>query len=310
MRLKSVHHVSFAVTNLAETRRFAEDFGLVTVSSDPDRLFMRTSGGDAWCYQAEQADSRAFLGLGFAVESEDDLNGAVAKHGATPVRELDTPGGGLGVTLAGPEGLRVDLVTSVRGEEPQQTLPQLRLNAPGERTRFTVPQNHRPLGPATLFRLGHVGLFVKDFRGMAAWLETVLGMKRSDSLHVPGKPDANIGGFFRLDRGKEWVDHHSLFLGQSNRSDVHHISFEAQDYEAQFRAHRWLEKQGWDLNWGVGRHPLGSHVFDVWFDPDRYRFESFSDTDLVNCDHQPGHYDAKTQTLDMWSSDSPERYFA
>ena len=113
MRLKSVHHVSFAVTNLAETRRFAEDFGLVAVSSDPVRLLMRTSGGDAWCYRAEQADSRAFLGLGFAVENEDDLTEAVATHGATPVRELETPGGGLGVTLAGPEGLRIDLVTGV-----------------------------------------------------------------------------------------------------------------------------------------------------------------------------------------------------
>lgn len=310
MKVHSIHHVNFAVTNLATTRRFAEDFGLVTVCATASDLVMRTSGGDAWSYKAEQSDTAAFRGLGFAVESEEDLNEAVSEHGATSVRALSTPGGGLGVTLTSPEGFKVDLVTGIKGADPGETLPQLRQNAPGARTRFTDPQNHRPLAPATLFRLGHVGLFVKDFGRMAAWLETVLGMKRSDSLHVPGNPDAYIGGFFRLDHGKEWVDHHSLFLGQSSKSDVHHISFEAQDYEAQFRAHRWLQSQGWEPNWGVGRHPLGSHVFDVWFDPDRYRFESFSDTDLVNCDHKPGHYDAKGQDLDMWSSDSPQRYFA
>jgi catechol 2,3-dioxygenase-like lactoylglutathione lyase family enzyme len=309
MRLQSIHHVSFAVTDLAQTRRFAEDFGLHTVTSDADSLVMRTSGGDAWSYRARQADQRGFLGLGFTVEGEADLAEAVERRGATPIRELDTPGGGLGVTLTGPDGLQVDLVTGVRREEPSLPAPQLRMNAPGERSRLADPQSHRELGPAALFRLGHIGLFVKDFRATATWLEQVLGMKRSDSLH-PGNPAVSIVGFYRLDHGKEWVDHHTLFLGQSDRTDAHHISFEAQDYEAQFRAHRWLEKQGWEPNWGVGRHPLGSHVFDVWFDPDRYRFETFSDTDLVNSDHQPGHYDVHTQEMDMWSSDSPERYFA
>jgi catechol 2,3-dioxygenase-like lactoylglutathione lyase family enzyme len=310
MRLKSIHHVSFAVTDLAQTRRFAEDFGLITVSHDGDRLFMRTAGGDAWSYTAVQAEARGFFGLGFAVEDESDLREAVEQHGATPIRELTSPGGGLAVTLTNPDGLAIDLVTGVAEHEPTLPTSYLRINSPGERTRYTDPQVHSTLGPATLYRLGHVGLFVKDFATTAAWYETVLGMKRSDTMHVPGQPEKFIGGFFRIDRGKEWVDHHALFLGNRGSSDAHHISFEAKDYEAQFRAHRYLEKQGWELNWGVGRHPLGSHVFDVWFDPDRYRFESFSDTDLVNCDHVPGHYDAKTQELDMWSSDTPERYFA
>jgi catechol 2,3-dioxygenase-like lactoylglutathione lyase family enzyme len=309
MRIKSIHHVSFSVTNLAESQRFAEDFGLQTVINDAQTLYMRTSGGDAWCYTAQQSDQRSFTALGFAVESEDDLAEAVTKHGATAVRELDSPGGGRGVTLNGPDGLKVDLVTGVQGQEPEETEPQLKLNAPGERTRLADPQSTRELGPATLFRLGHVGLFVKDYRAVTAWLEQVLGMKCSDSLH-PGNPAVSIVGFYRLDRGTEWVDHHTLFLGQSDKTDVHHISFEAQDFEAQFRAHRYLGQQGWEPNWGVGRHPLGCHVFDVWFDPDRYRFETFSDTDLINCDHPAGHYDIHNQDIDIWSSDPPDRYFA
>ena len=269
---------------------------------------MRTAGGDAWCYMAQQSDQRGFLGLGFVVESEDDLREAVEKHGATPVRALDMPGGGWSVTLTNPEGLKIDLVTGIHEGQPAKPQPYLRLNAPGQYTRLTDPQSHRELGPATLFRLGHIGLFVKDYATSVAWFEDVLGMKRSDSLH-PGNPAVPIVGFYRLAHGKDWVDHHTLFFGQSDKTDVHHISFEVQDYEAQFRTHRWLEQRGWELNWGVGRHPLGCHVFDVWFDPDRNRFETFSDTDLVNCDHQPGHYDIHTQDMDLWSSDSPERYF-
>lgn len=309
MKLESISHVAFRVTNLAETRRFAEDFGLQTISNDGEHLYMRTVGGEPWCYRAEQGDERGFLGLGFTVSSKEDLERAVREHGASPVRDLDSPGGGIGVTLTSPEGMNVDLVWGVEPGEAGTPHPQLRHNAPGAYARHVQPQSSRPLQPATLFRFGHIGLYVKDFAKSFAWFTKVLGLTVSDTMHT-GNPAQTIVGFLRIDRGATWVDHHTVFLAQSNKSDCHHISFEVQDYEAQFRAHRWLEKQGWKPNWGVGRHPLGSHVFDVWFDPDGYRFETFSDTDLVNCDHQPGHHDVHDQEMDAWSSDSPERYFA
>ena len=40
MPIRSLHHVSFAVTDLAATRRFAEDFGLRTVNHSDGRLVM------------------------------------------------------------------------------------------------------------------------------------------------------------------------------------------------------------------------------------------------------------------------------
>lgn len=309
MRIKSLHHARFVSADLEQTRQFAEDFGLLTVSSDADCLYMRSAGGDAWCFSAVRGDASAFAGFGFVVESKADLEEAVRIHGATPVRQLDSPGGGLAVTLTMPEGMTVDLVYGVESRPAGEVLPQLRLNAPGAYQRHVEPQSGRPMGPATLFRFGHLGLYVKDFNATAAWLEAVLGMKRSDGMHT-GNPEEPIVAFFRIDRGQEWVDHHAVFIAQMGRSDLHHVSFEVQDFEAQFRTHRWMQKQGWELNWGVGRHPLGSHVFDVWFSPDHYRFETFSDTDLVNCDHKPGYYDVHTQEMDLWSSDSPERYFA
>jgi catechol 2,3-dioxygenase-like lactoylglutathione lyase family enzyme len=160
-----------------------------------------------------------------------------------------------------------------------------------------------------LYRLGHLGLYVKDYRANAAWFEEVLGLKVSDSMHVPGVPQHTLVAFLRIDRGAEFVDHHAVFLAESEKADLHHISFEAQDYEAQFVAHRWLASRGWESNWGVGRHPLGCHVFDVWFDPDRYRFETFSDTDLLNHDHVTGHYDISKHELDMWVDRAPDSYF-
>ncbi|GGB94619.1 2,3-dihydroxybiphenyl 1,2-dioxygenase [Novosphingobium endophyticum] len=297
------------VTDLDKTQRFAEDFGLKTVRKAGSRLYMRTDGGDAYSYVAEQGDERRFIGLGFTVESEADLEEAVREHGGTPIVELDGPGGGRATTLTSPEGLKFELIYGIVEDQPKAPQPHLRLNAPGERSRFAAPQSERPAGPATLFRLGHVGLYAKDFAANAEWLQNVMGMKLSDALYAQS-PDHAVVGFFRLDHGAEWVDHHTIFIGAMGMTGLHHLSFEVQDFEAQFRTHRYLQDKGWDPNWGVGRHPLGSHVFDVWFDPDRFRFETFSDTDLLNDEHETGLHAIKEQDMDCWSSDPPDRYFA
>ncbi|WP_304276449.1 VOC family protein [Caulobacter segnis] len=309
MRIVGFHHVKFGVTDIATTERFATDFGLKTVETRNGVLYMKTAGGDAYNYVAEPSDVRRFLGMAFAVEDISDLEQAVRDHGATPIVAIDGPGGGYSVSLTDPEGQCVWLVTGIAGEHLPVSHRPLALNVPDARTRFNAAQSTRALQPAHLFRLGHIGLYVKDFATMAAWYERVLGLKASDTMFA-GEPDHKIAGFFRIDRGADYVDHHVVFLAQWGKTDAHHISFEIEDFEAQFIAHRWLESRGWKPNWGVGRHPLGSHVFDVWFDPDGYRFETFSDTDLVNNQHQGGNYDVKEAQMDLWSSESPERYFA
>jgi catechol 2,3-dioxygenase-like lactoylglutathione lyase family enzyme len=309
LKVVSLHHVRFAVTDLARTEAFATDFGLKRVSGDQDTLVMRTSGGDSFCYVAERAEARGFRGLAFTVASKSDLEEAVERHGASPLRKLETPGGGWGVTLIDPEGLQIDLVTGVEEVTATASHKPLSLNIPAQRARLHEAQSFREMEPATLFRLGHIGLYVKDLATMADWYCNVLGLLISDTMHT-GNPSEQIVGFFRVDAGDKLVDHHTLFLAQFGKTDCHHISFEVQDFEAQFMAHRWLQSRGWEANWGVGRHPLGSHVFDVWFDPDHYRFETFSDTDVVDASKEAVTHDVHHSQMDMWSSDSPERYFA
>jgi len=270
---------------------------------------MRTSGGDAFCYEARTGTANAFEGLAFAADNEDELSRAVAEQGASPIRELETPGGGRAVTLRDPDGFQVDLVTGIGRVEAAPHGTELEHNSPGARVRFGRSQTSRALGPAHLYRLGHVGLFVTDFRRSAEWYRRVLGLIPSDVYHVPGNPQAQIVGFLRLDRGSEWVDHHVLALMQAPKADCHHISFEVQDFEAQFTAHRFLAGRGHEPIWGVGRHPHGSHVFDVWRAPDRYRFETFSDTDLLNAESPTRLHDIRNVQMDAWSSDPPDRYF-
>lgn len=45
---------------------------------------------------------------------------------------------------------------------------------------------------------------------------------------------------------------------------VHHSSFEVHDMDIQALGHQWLKNKGYELEWGVGRHVLGSQIFDYW----------------------------------------------
>jgi catechol 2,3-dioxygenase-like lactoylglutathione lyase family enzyme len=296
--------------DLPATEAFASDFGLLTVLRDDRTLIMRTGGGDAYCLIVEKAEVPGFVGYAIRAEGDADLHEAVAAHGATPVRALEMTGGGKAVTLTDPNGFQVDIVTGIPSNTTTARDGALVHNLPDHWVRTGASQNTRPLAPPHTYRLGHIGLFVKSFSETAAWCERVLGMIGSDIYHVPGAPQAKIVGFYRLNRGEEWVDHHMLALMQREQPDLHHISFEVQDFEAQFAAHRYLQERGRELIWGVGRHPHGSHVFDVWRDPNGYRFETFSDTDVLNAARPPQIHDISTIKLDIWSSDPPDRYFA
>lgn len=309
MTVLAIHHVHFESPDLARAEAFAQDFGLITVTRDDKRLIMRTQGGDSFAYVVDAAPASRFVG--FALDAEPgDLDAAVAGLGATPRRRLDTPGGGEGVTLVDPNGFEVSLVTGIARRTPEASVTALRLNGPADRIRHGESQHVRDLGPPTLFRLGHIGLFVRSFAETAAWYERTLAMIGSDVYHVPGQPAHKVVGFYRLNRGNDWVDHHTIALMQRDTPDCHHISFEAHDFEAQFVAHRWLKSQGHESIWGVGRHPHGSHVFDVWRSPDGTRFETFSDTDLLTAGRPTRVHDIRDVQMDIWSSDPPDRYFA
>jgi catechol 2,3-dioxygenase-like lactoylglutathione lyase family enzyme len=307
--LLGLHHVHLRVRSLSETRSFAKDFGLreATGVAGP-AIYLHGAGAGAYQLVLEAAEESSLAGLAFSVESRADLERAIAKHGASPVRALQTPGGGEAVTLTDPEGTSIHLVFGVATRAREALQPAITINQGPEKTRRGEAQYQPPLEPPQLLRLGHVGLFVSDFKVCEVWYREVLGLVPSDVMYA-GVPQNLVAGFYRIDRGSEWVDHHTIALFGFGKSDLHHLSFEVQNPDTQFIAHRWLEKQGHKSIWGVGRHPKGSHVFDVWRDPSGYRFETFSDTDLLTADAPPGLFEITTMEMDLWSNRSHQAYF-
>ena len=54
-------------------------------------------------------------------------------------------------------------------------------------------------------------------------------------------------------------------------------------------------------NFGIGRHILGSQIFDYWSDPWGRNHEHWTDGDLLNEDWEPGRYPLITARDVQWS---------
>ena len=132
-------------------------------------------------------------------------------------------------------------------------------------------------------------------------------------LYVEPNPGERktVAMFGHIDRGASNVDHHSMFLSTLAPESsipyphVHHASFEIHDTDTQFLGHQWLEKKGYKLVWGVGRHILGSQIFDYWWDTSGFMIEHYTDGDLVNEETPVGYLAAADESLAVWGPEVP-----
>jgi hypothetical protein len=66
--------------------------------------------------------------------------------------------------------------------------------------------------------------------------------------------------------------------------------------------HDHLTSAGYDHHAGIGRHVLGSQIFDYWRDPWGHVLEHFTDGDLLNADYETGRHDPGTALGTAWGS--------
>jgi hypothetical protein len=165
-------------------------------------------------------------------------------------------------------------------------------------------------------KLGHYGLCVKDFNTQWRFYTKHFNLVPSDWLYVDidnaqgSDPTTNgqkdVALFAHIDRGHTYVDHHTFFMTSNESSHVHHSSYEVHDFDTQLLGHQWLAKSGYESVWGVGRHILGSQIFDYWWQPQRsFMVEHYADGDLVNCETPIGRGPAGHEGLAVWGPEVP-----
>ncbi len=295
-------YIIFAVPDLERQSAFLQDFGLLEAQRSGDSLYLRGYGTEPYIYVARQGEKAAFVGAGFSVESEQVLR-EVARQTGSDVQPLDGPGGGLRVRLTDPDGFVVDLVHGRQQVAPLDTRREaLPVNTPQQKNRINRGQR-TPLQPSAVERFGHYVLMVSDFQASWKWYRRHLGLLPTDVLCAEsGTP---MLAFNRLDKGDTPADHHTVVLASGPAAGYMHSAFETLDQDAIGQGQQFLKLKGWKHFWGMGRHILGSQIFDYWIDPHGHEVEHYADGDVFDASHPTQYHLLDRGGLWQWGEDVP-----
>ncbi|OAL34911.1 hypothetical protein AYO20_05872 [Fonsecaea nubica] len=315
VRVVRLAHVVYQHPDLEKALTFLFDFGFVEEHRTPDRVYLRGYGSQPVVYVAERSpdNKRHFLGGYWVVDSLQDLETAAARPGASPIQDSDAPGGGKVVTVEDPNGYKVGFVYGQKLRESDGPVPPLEKTEPISNTAIQKPRKgtfrrFKP-GASPVHKLGHYGFIVpgSKFESTLSFYLDLINLKPTDAVFNPdtGKDETC---FCHIDLGPEYTDHHSFFVASGPEGRpvfVHHSSYEVNDFDTQTLGHDWLRDKGWTNCWGIGRHVLGSQIFDYWFDGSGNIVEHYSDGDLVNEDTPFGREAAAPDTLHIWGPNIP-----
>lgn len=313
IQLEDIAHVAYYAEDLATMAVFLADFGLAPLSQTSDALYMKGSSAQPYAHVtlAASNDRSGMAYVAFEVASADELRRAVAIPGASAIEAVGGPCAGQRVRLRDPDGFAIHLVhwkrdaaTATVSSQPPDCAAKT--NTPAAKSRLGTTLRP-PRGPSPVFRLGHVLLHVRDMAATDAWYTQHLGLRLSDGLTEPGG-DRMVAGFYRLSKADQYVDHHAIGFVEAPAplaGTAHHASFEVESFDAISAGHHWLGSRGWKPRWGVGRHVLGSQVFDYWHDPAGNVVEHYADGDVFNESTPAAFYPNSIEMLASWAPPYP-----
>jgi hypothetical protein len=61
-------------------------------------------------------------------------------------------------------------------------------------------------------------------------------------------------------------------------------------------------------NWGIGRHVLGSQLFNYHFDPSGFSVEHYADGDVFDASYPTRYHESGKEGLYQWGPDLPDHF--
>jgi len=286
--------------SLDQAEEFLSAFGMVRVERTSKALHMRGTGPAHHIHVTHLGPPR-FIGLAFQAQSEEDLERIARAPCADGVETLDEPGGGKRVRITDPDGYQMEVLW---GQQRHTELP-LRgaTRKAGELLRMAA-------GPSQVKRLGHAVLMTQGAAEKIKWYREMFGFVCSDDVYAGDKSNI-IASFNRCDRGETYVDHHTFLCVEGPVTGVNHLAYEVHGFDDLMLGHQHLQQAGkYEHAWGVGRHVLGSQVFDYWRDPWGRAHEHWTDTDQLNARNAANLVPAEEAPLSQWGAPVPPAFLA
>jgi hypothetical protein len=163
-----------------------------------------------------------------------------------------------------------------------------------------------PITPPEVLKLGHIVIEVADYQATCAWYTQHFGFIPSDvQVLADGTP---IVTFMRLDLGDIPADHNTLAIAQGFMATYSHSAYEVVDADAVGMGQRVLRERGWAHSWGIGRHILGSQIFDYWQDPWGDKHEHYCDGDIFTASRPTGIHPVSPEAMAQWGQRMPRSF--
>ena len=285
--------------NPEQAARFFLDFGLEMAWAARDAVWLKGGGESAPSVKIRKGPA-VFEGIVLRVGAEVEMQ-TLGRHFGVPIQAGDPIRGGRMLELQDPDGLRVQVVAEERSLQLKTRKLSRDFNEPGKPLR--VNQTQRPaFGSPLVHKLGHTVMGVKRMNETLKWYQENFGFIVSDFQMIDGDP-VPVVLFLRCDRGETPSDHHTIALTSGVDLGHMHTAFELQDLDSLARGHELLHKRGYKHSWGVGRHKLGSQIFDYWRHPSGEMFEHYIDGDLFDSSQTPGYHDFHKDAQHQWGPD-------
>jgi catechol 2,3-dioxygenase-like lactoylglutathione lyase family enzyme len=292
MGFSGIDAVVFGVADMAEAKRFLDDWGTRPVAVEADRLVYETRDGGQVIVRPQDAPD-----LPPAIEPGNTVREVI--WGAADEAELRQglerlqQGGALATGPDGlprvrdPNGLSLAFRVSQRHKVVVTPTPA---NAPGTPQR--VDRRSPVYDHAEPIKIGHVVLFASDYAAMRAFYTERMGFVVSDEY--PGH-----GAFLRCQpRG----EHHNLFvLNRPGRPGVNHVAFTVTDIHEVIGGGLAMSRKGWKTEIGPGRHPISSAYFWYFHNPLGAPVEYYADDDFCTEAWQAETFQRSPELFAEWA---------
>lgn len=302
IKIHDIESIRFAAPDLAPMRAFMLDFGLIDLGPQEDDVLRMRAWGDSPCVHETEIGTPGFRSITVRAASLADLE-TLAAHDGVEIEDARRPGGGKCIRLTDPDGFVVEVVAGGKRADPLPVaVEQWNIADTQGRKNFA---KRIPAGPSSVLRLGHVVFIVSDLQATWAWWSERFGLLMSDD--VQADDGTSVAMFVRCDRGDEAVDHHTFNFAKvpDKLPQFHHVAFEVKDLDDMMAGHDHLMIAGYNHAWGVGRHFLGSQVFDYWHDPYGNRIEHWTDGDLFGANEPVNLSDVEEMLGRQWGPEAP-----
>ncbi|EPG73408.1 glyoxalase family protein [Leptospira fainei serovar Hurstbridge str. BUT 6] len=304
-KAQDIAYIRLGRRNLSKAERYYTDFGLRIFSKTKKQILFNGNSSNFPCWSVEESNRDFLLGLGLYISSYEEFE-ALKKLDGTYFRPSGRFGNLPCITLLDPSGLPVDAVLSELSKAPHYFPKKRDWNSYDSIKRANRPQSAES-NPSEVIRLGHAVFLKQEFLKNAQWYCDTFGMIPSDIQLLP-KSKEPVLVFLRCNRGKILTDHHTIVIGAGADDRLEHCAFELKDIDDISQGRQWLLSRGWKAAWGLGRHILGSQVFDYERDPTGMLVEHYTDGDKFDDTYPVGFHEISLESLYQWGEDMPKDF--